>query len=119
MKNLKDARTDVGLTQKQLAQKIGISQQSYSDYENGRTFPDATTLIELANALNVSIDYLLGRTDDLGAVVISNHSVPHLTEDEAELLRLYGALPPKFKQSLLSSARLWAGVPDSSAKKKA
>ncbi len=106
MKNLREARDDAGLTQKKISEAIGISQQSYSDYENGRTFPDEMTLIRLANTLNVSVDYLLGRTDDLGAAVPTE---PKLSHDEKEVLELYSSLSPSRKEDLLIYLRALSG----------
>lgn len=53
-----------GLTQEELATKIGISRASLSHYEKNRRDPDYTILTKLADFFKVSIDYLLGRTDD-------------------------------------------------------
>ncbi|MCP3741430.1 helix-turn-helix domain-containing protein [Rossellomorea sp. BNER] len=51
-------------TQEEIAGKLGISRARYSHYENGRSEPDTETLNKLADIFNVSIDYLLGRTND-------------------------------------------------------
>lgn len=61
---LKQLRKDCNLTQKQLAKEISISERNYQDYEYGKVFPSALSLISLANYFNVSIDYLVGRTDN-------------------------------------------------------
>ncbi|WP_438447715.1 helix-turn-helix domain-containing protein [Gorillibacterium sp. sgz5001074] len=53
-----------GLTQEDLASKIGISRASLSHYEKSRRDPDYTILTKLADYFKVSIDYLLGRTED-------------------------------------------------------
>jgi transcriptional regulator with XRE-family HTH domain len=58
---LRDKR---GLTQEDLASKIGISRASLSHYEKNRREPDYTTLTKLADFFHVSVDYLLGRTED-------------------------------------------------------
>lgn len=118
MKNLRDARNEIGLTQKKLAQIVGISQQSYSDYENGRTFPDEATLVKIANALNVSTDYLLGRTDELGSVIVPGNGL-RLSQDEEEVLSLYAALSPARKTDLMIYLRALSGVTSKSEKKKA
>lgn len=71
-----------GLTQEDLASKIGISRASLSHYEKNRRDPDYTTLTKFADFFKVSVDYLLGRTDDP-----SNISDPGVRElsDELEL----------------------------------
>ena len=60
----KKVRTEMGLTQKQVADGIGIAEQAYQRYEYGRTIPSALVLIALADYFNVSLDYLVGRTDN-------------------------------------------------------
>lgn len=107
MKNLREARNDAGLTQKKISEAIGISQQSYSDYENGRTFPDEMTLIKLANTLNISVDYLLGRTDDIGAAIPIEQN---LSRDEREVLDLYSSLSPTRKEDLRIYLRALSGT---------
>ncbi|MGO4496790.1 helix-turn-helix transcriptional regulator [Paenibacillus sp. 2RAB27] len=52
-----------GLTQEDLSVKIGISRASLSHYETNRREPDYETINKIANFFNVSIDYLLGRTN--------------------------------------------------------
>ncbi len=52
------------LTQEQLSGKIGISRATLSHYEKNRREPDYETLNKIADFFNVSIDYLLGRTND-------------------------------------------------------
>ena len=56
--NLKTERLANGLTQKQLAEKIGIKTQSYQAYESGITLPTTENLLKLCIVLNVPLDYL-------------------------------------------------------------
>ena len=58
-KRLKSFRNKVNLTQKDVAKKIGISEQAISKWENGICLPDAYNLMLLGKVLNVSIDRLL------------------------------------------------------------
>lgn len=60
----KKIRTEKGLTQKQVADGIGITEQAYQRYEYGKTVPSALVLISLADFFDVSLDYLVGRSDD-------------------------------------------------------
>lgn len=53
-----------GLTQEDLATKIGISRASLSHYEKNRREPDYATITKLADFFHVSVDYLLGRTEN-------------------------------------------------------
>ena len=58
-KNLKTARKDSGLTQKQVADKLNVVESCYANWEQGRTEPNITTLRELSIILNVSVDELI------------------------------------------------------------
>lgn len=61
---LKEIRKNRGITQLKLAIDLNISQNTISRYETGEREADYTTLIRLADYFNVSLDYLLERTDD-------------------------------------------------------
>ena len=60
---LKRFRKSIGLTQTELAERIGIMQQVYYRYETGRNMPPVEIVLRIADAFNVSTDYLLGRSD--------------------------------------------------------
>lgn len=61
--NIRNLRTDGGYTQKQIAAYLGISQNTYSQYEIGVLSYPVDALVKLADFYNVSVDYLLGRTN--------------------------------------------------------
>ena len=63
MNRIRDLREDRDLRQSDLAKATGIDQRTISNYETGKTAPDAYALIKLADFFQVSIDYLLGRTN--------------------------------------------------------
>ena len=63
MNNIRAARQNAGLGQKEIAINLKVSQPTVSDWENGRVMPSGANLLNLANLLSVSADYLLGRTD--------------------------------------------------------
>ena len=52
------------ITQKQAALAANVSERNYQDYEYGKVVPSATVLVALAEHFDVSIDYLVGRTDN-------------------------------------------------------
>ena len=60
---LKKLRKKKRLTQEQLAEQIDVARTTYSSYEQGRREPDNETLIRIADFFNVSLDYLLERTE--------------------------------------------------------
>ena len=61
---LRDLREDKDLKQKELADYLTIHQTTYSDYELGRLNIPVSALHALADFYGVSIDYLLGRTNE-------------------------------------------------------
>ena len=60
---IQDLRTDADMSQKQLSEILHISQRSYSHYETGSRNIPVEMLIRLANYYDMSVDYLVGRTD--------------------------------------------------------
>lgn len=63
-RRIRDLREDKDLTQKQMSEILSCSQRVYSNYERGDVDIPVSTLIKLADFHNVSIDYLVGRTDN-------------------------------------------------------
>ena len=57
--NLKSIRKEVGYTQKQMAEKLGVVESCYANWEQGRTEPNISTLRNLGKIFDVSIDDLL------------------------------------------------------------
>ena len=69
---LRDVREDHDFTQKYIAEKLFIKQNTYSQYENGQRQIPLEFLIKLAIIYNTSTDYLLGLTDEKQAYPRSN-----------------------------------------------
>ena len=61
---LKQSRLESGLTQKQVCDKTELKLRQLGRYENAEQEPTISKVINLADTLNISIDYLAGRTDD-------------------------------------------------------
>lgn len=61
---IRNMREDADLKQKTLSSLLYCSQQTYSDYEHGKTDIPTEVLIKLADFYHTSTDYLLGRIDD-------------------------------------------------------
>ena len=57
-------RKNKDLTQEDIANKLNISPQAVSKWENDITYPDITYLVELATILEVTVDYLLGKKNE-------------------------------------------------------
>ena len=58
----KQLRLSSGMTQEELAKRLGVSRSTIGMYETGARTPDADTLEKIADLFNVDVDYLLGRT---------------------------------------------------------
>lgn len=62
---IKHLRKKAGLSQEELAVKLGVSQKSICNYENNTRFPKGQKVIKgLADIFNVTVDYLISDTDD-------------------------------------------------------
>ena len=64
--NIRSLRIDNGYTQQQIADYLNVKQNTYSQYEVGTLNYSVDTLMKLADFYHVSVDYLLGRTDQFG-----------------------------------------------------
>lgn len=64
MIRLKELRKERHISQVRLAMDLAVNQNTISRYENGINEPDLKTLIVIADYFDVSVDYLLGRTDN-------------------------------------------------------
>lgn len=58
-----DARKSIGMTQKALAEELGIAASTLNGYEKGNHKPDSEILIAVSNITGCTVDYLLGRVD--------------------------------------------------------
>lgn len=61
---LKNLRKQAGLTQVDVAGELGISQQAYASWERGTKKPTQENLVKIAQILNVTVDYLVGNSDE-------------------------------------------------------
>lgn len=77
---LKSLRTERKLTQKQVADRIGLAISAVSSYESGLRYPSYDVLVKLARIFHVSTDYLLGITDKRSI------DVTGLTDGEIEVI---------------------------------
>lgn len=64
-KRIRDLREDKDMTQQEMADILHINRRTYSAYENGINSMTPETLCKIADFHNTSVDYLLGRTNDI------------------------------------------------------
>ena len=89
---LKKLRKDSGFTQVDVAEKLGISQPAYASWERGIKKPTQENLVKIAQVLNVSVDYLVGnseeKSDDLDNIeLLFRMNSRGLTDEEKEIFK--------------------------------
>jgi transcriptional regulator with XRE-family HTH domain len=95
---LRKIREDKGLSQSELAHKAGFQPSAISHFESGRRSPSFENLKRLADALSVTIDYLLGReTDPKSAGPVAE-----------QLFRNFGQMSADDQESLAKIAKMLA-----------
>ncbi|MBO5394606.1 MAG: helix-turn-helix domain-containing protein [Clostridia bacterium] len=100
---LKEIRTKCLMTQQEVAQKLNITQSTYSGYESGKYQPSIDILIAISKLFKVSIDYLLGNENEF---TIDMSDLPDikkevllywLKQDEYETIQQYRNIQDKLK----------------------
>jgi transcriptional regulator with XRE-family HTH domain len=83
---LKLLREEKKLKQLDIAKILGVSRTTYTQYETGKSEPDLATVAKLADYFNVSVDYLLGKTDIKHPIetIAAHHDGEEWTEEELE-----------------------------------
>lgn len=86
---LRELRKLKGISQEELGTILHVSQRCYASWEQGRTEPNIEMLVKLADIFECSVDYLLGRANDIGLVAINNDG---LSDIEKNLLAMFRKL---------------------------
>ena len=77
---IKNLREDIGLTQSELAKKLGITRSSVNAWEMGISTPSTQYIVELSTIFKVSTDYLLGMN------TLSSIDVSGLSDEDIEFI---------------------------------
>lgn len=93
MNNLLKLRTEKGVSQVNIATKIGVAQETVSGYEIGRAYPSVENLLKLCDLFQVSSDYLLDRTDI--RTPVNRLVVEKMTAKELEVMAMFRSLSPE------------------------
>ena len=104
MNRIKELRLEAGLTQGELATRLGLNQTAIGKYERDQLEPSIATLKALSALFECSIDYLLYNSDDFGNI-ISQGTVLQLPADEKELLEIFRGLRREYRVQVLEYAR--------------
>jgi transcriptional regulator with XRE-family HTH domain len=98
MNRLKELRESKNMTQVRLSIELGVSQETISGYEIGKATPPADMLIKLADVLDTSVDYILGRTDNR---YFNKLNKSDLSEQELDVLLNFRKLPRNKKERVI------------------
>lgn len=96
---IREIRKALGLTMKELGEKVDAAESTISQYETGKRQPDNETLLKLGEVLDVSVGYLLGVEPREGDRVVTMDDFTYALQNEAK------TLTDMDKQILLSMAK--------------
>ena len=115
---LRELRREQGKTQKDLAEYMGLTQATISDWEVSKVEPSIEWLIKLADFFNVSIDFLVGRESDF---ISSGKSDTRLSDSERRLIKAFIQLDEDTQEKLIEDAEFYVQLAQSKsgAKRKA
>jgi transcriptional regulator with XRE-family HTH domain len=99
--NISKYRKAKGLTQTELAEKLGTTQFVITNYERGRNNPTAAKMPEIAKALGVTIEQLYGLKSEEGTEEQKGSS----KRREIQLQKIFGELPPAKQRAVLEHAK--------------
>ena len=89
---LKNGRQKINITQEQLADKLGVTRQTISSWETGRSYPDIASIVKMSEIFNMSLDELLKEHPKLNkqdSSKIKTIAFGKLTKDEIEYTENY------------------------------
>ena len=92
---IKEAREKAGFSQKELAEIIGVAPNTFHGYESGKHDPKSDLLVKIAQACNVSVDYLLGVSSQ--TYNDTKKSSSDISEEARKIARSYDKMPPHGK----------------------
>lgn len=91
---IKQLRIEKELTQSELAKMLNVKKTTLGAWERGTNEPPLFYVIKLADYFNVTIDYLTGREEEDGRIIVQELELP---SDEKKVLEKYRILPPELK----------------------
>ena len=103
MNRIKELRNGIGMSQSKLSKMLKIAQNTLSYWENGRYEPDFESLSKIADIFHVSVDYLLGKTNN---PIAPNEKPRYFSPDEEKLIDLYQGASQKAQQIAVSVLEL-------------
>ncbi len=80
--HIKEAREHAGMSQKDLAEKIGVAPTTFHGYESGKHDPKSELLVQIARVCGVSVDFLLGLTNEISPTSAETDAGEKVTMEE-------------------------------------
>lgn len=106
MNRLKELRLQNGYkTQNDLAKVLFVNQTAVSQWERGVTLPSSQMLLKLSELYGESVDYILGRTDQVAEKQPTPVSEDGLSAEQLEVIRRFEAAPPALRAAALAVLR--------------
>ena len=96
-----ELRAEKGLTAPDIAKELNFSKNSIYAWEKRRSQPNIETLIKLAQIFDVTVDYLIGNSDELGNV----GTTEQFSSEERDLIKCYRAIGNAERLALLTTAQ--------------
>lgn len=109
MQNLFIILNERSIPRKDLCQAVNVSNGNLSDWKSGRCLPSADVLMRMADYLDTSVDYLLGRSER------SEPAAPELAPEYQEIVELYQDLTPEQQSLIKATMQSWLAVNDTAA----
>ncbi|MDE6868515.1 MAG: helix-turn-helix transcriptional regulator [Clostridia bacterium] len=94
MIRLFELRTERELSQREMAKALNVSQGTYNNWENSNTQPSIEQLIALSSFFGVSVDYIIGNTDDFGVMNLD------VNDDRHSILGLFNSASPEMQSAI-------------------
>lgn len=101
MLKIKELRQEKGISQEELANAINVKNYTIGNWERNRAEPSIESIKQMADFFEVSVDYLIGRTNDLDIIQTN----ANLAQDEVQLLDLYRQMNFQDKNQLIGFAK--------------
>lgn len=98
---IKERRKVLHINQVELSERTDISQSQISRYENGDNDPTGEALVALADVLNTTTDWLLGRSDN----GLAAEQQPGFSEEELELIKLLRATDRQMRHRVMKAIK--------------
>ena len=105
---IKKLREEENISQTELAKEIGIAKNTLCQYEKNRANPSLEIILQIADYFNVSVDYLLGRADDFGNIVVQSSATDSLSGEEREVVDTFRKIPDNIKGVALDTLHSFA-----------